>query len=117
MWICRNCGERQEAEFDACWNCGASRAGKADPSFQIDESIAAHRRNRRSTIRCLRCDRELDFMGTRYFHEGARMGVLGNLAELFVNQESFDVYSCAECGHVDFFVSGRHRAVDSDPTR
>jgi hypothetical protein len=54
-------------------------------------------------------------MGTRHFHEGARLGVLGNLAELFVNREGFDVYSCAECGHVDFFVAGIGRKLDVDP--
>jgi hypothetical protein len=24
-WYCRRCGERSEGQFQACWNCGASR--------------------------------------------------------------------------------------------
>ena len=27
MWICPNCGERIEEQFDACWKCGAGREG------------------------------------------------------------------------------------------
>ncbi|CAN5867871.1 hypothetical protein BH23GEM9_BH23GEM9_29490 [soil metagenome] len=54
----------------------------------------------------MRFGRELDFMGVRNFHEGARWGVVGNLGELFVNKESFDVFACSGCGHVEFFVSG-----------
>jgi len=107
VWTCKNCGERQDKGFQACWNCGASENGDQDPSFEVDESVVAQRMRQRSNIDCLRCHRPLDFMGTRNFHEGARLGVLGNLAELFVNKEAFDVYTCAECGHVDFFVSGR----------
>jgi hypothetical protein len=60
---------------------------------------------RRSDLSCLRCSRVLDFVGTRRFHEGTRWGALGELGELFVNKESFDVYLCPECGHVEFFIA------------
>ncbi len=106
MWICASCDEEQEDGFEACWNCGTSRSGEVDPDFEVEEMPMELRERQRSEIRCLRCDRELDFMGTRYFHEGARLGVLGNLAELFVNKQGFDIYSCSECGHVDFFLAG-----------
>ena len=53
---------------------------------------------------CLRCDAQLDCLGTKMFHEGVRWGVLGDLAELFTNRESFEVYVCPRCGHVEFFV-------------
>lgn len=26
-WICRECGERVEGQFDACWRCSAERDG------------------------------------------------------------------------------------------
>lgn len=45
-------------------------------------------------------------MGTKQFHEGKRWGLLGDLGELFVNKESFDVYACPQCGSVEFFVDG-----------
>jgi len=32
--------------------------------------------------------------------------VLGDLGELFVNKERFDVYCCPRCGRVEFFVDG-----------
>ena len=43
-------------------------------------------------------------MGTKAFHEGNRWGALGDIGELFVNKENFEVYSCPRCGHVEFFV-------------
>jgi hypothetical protein len=45
-------------------------------------------------------------LGTRSFHEGAHWGMLGALGEMFMNRESFDVFVCSSCGHVEFFVSG-----------
>jgi len=38
-----------------------------------------------------RCDKILSYVGTKRFHEGTRWGGLGDLEELFVNKESFDV--------------------------
>ena len=45
---------------------------------------------------CPRCDAALDYVGTKKFHEGSRgWGFwLGDLGELFVNREHFDVYVC-----------------------
>ncbi len=55
---------------------------------------------------CLRCEAELEFLGTKEFHEGARWGFLGDLTELFVNRERLDVYGCPNCGRVEFFLDG-----------
>jgi hypothetical protein len=57
-------------------------------------------------IRCPTCELALVYVGTRDFHEGTRWGVLGELGELFVNKEHFDVYSCPRCGRVEFFLDG-----------
>lgn len=39
MWTCSNCGSTVDDVFDACWNCGTSREGVADPSFvRADDS-------------------------------------------------------------------------------
>jgi hypothetical protein len=54
----------------------------------------------------LRCNVPLAYLGTRDFHEGTRWGVFGEIAELFVNKESFELYACPRCGHVEFFVEG-----------
>lgn len=60
----------------------------------------------KTPLTCPRCDRDLDYVGTKRFHEGTRWGVLGDLGELFVNKEKFDVYCCPRCGRVEFFVDG-----------
>lgn len=59
-----------------------------------------------TTPRCTSCNIALTFAGTKRFHEGTRWGVLGEVGELFVNKEKFDVYYCPTCGKVDFFVDG-----------
>jgi hypothetical protein len=66
-------------------------------------------------IRCSRCDLELAFMGTRDFHEGTRWGALGDLGELFVNKQHFDVYVCNRCGRVEMFVDGIGEEFRSEP--
>ncbi len=55
---------------------------------------------------CVRCQLPLAYLGTRDFHEGTRWGVFGELAELFVSKETFELYACSRCGHVEFFVEG-----------
>ena len=57
-------------------------------------------------ITCLPCQVTLTYAGTKKFHEGTRWGVLGELGELFVSKETFDVYYCPRCGKVDFYVDG-----------
>ena len=59
-----------------------------------------------SSIRCPRCDKRLDYVGTKKFHEGTRWGLLGEIGELFTNREHFDVYVCPRCGRVELFVDG-----------
>lgn len=86
MWTCPKCREQHDDQFDSCWKCAGSPP--ADP------------------IRCLRCLLTLDYVGTKKFHEGARWGLLGDLGELFVSRERFDVYVCPRCGRVELFVDG-----------
>jgi hypothetical protein len=57
-------------------------------------------------INCSSCGVPLKYAGTKKFHEGTRWGLLGDLGELFVNKETFDVYCCPECGKVEFFLDG-----------
>jgi hypothetical protein len=37
MWECTKCHESIEDSFEVCWNCGTSREGVEDPSFQKAE--------------------------------------------------------------------------------
>jgi len=57
-------------------------------------------------LSCARCNQKLDYVGRKRFHEGANWGVFGELGELFVKREHFDVYVCNRCGRVEFFVDG-----------
>jgi hypothetical protein len=137
MWRCRKCHEKVDDEFQACWNCGTSDDGTEDPNFRhadrirpeelkpagtlpdidISTAIQAENPNRPPlvpspsgpvvSIRCLRCDGEAEFLGTKSFHEGFQWGgLLGALGDFLVNQVSFDVYACKRCGRVEFFVTG-----------
>ena len=57
-------------------------------------------------MKCPRCETGLDYVGTKSFHEGHRWGMLGDIGELFVNKEKFDVFVCQRCGRVELFVDG-----------
>lgn len=59
-------------------------------------------------MRCPRCETKLDYVGTKKFHEGSRAApfLFGELGELFVKREHFDVYVCPRCGRVELFVDG-----------
>lgn len=95
MWTCTECGEQHEDRFDSCWKC----AGTSEKSVGTSTPPA-------EALRCPRCPTKLDFVGTKKFHEGTRWGLMGELGELFVHRESFDIYVCPRCGRVEFFVDG-----------
>jgi ribosomal protein L40E len=57
-------------------------------------------------IVCARCNVPLDYVGSKRFHEGTRWGALGDIGELFVKKERFDVSVCPRCGGVELFVDG-----------
>lgn len=119
MWICGKCGESVEENFDACWKCGTSWDGVADPDFKGAPVAAEIAPIAASTdiapdaapsgidpITCGRCYEPLEYVGRKRFHEGTNWGVLGELGELFVKRQHFDVYVCPRCGRVEFFVDG-----------
>lgn len=57
-------------------------------------------------LTCPRCSKALEYVGTKRFHEGTQFGFFGEIGELFVNKEHFDVYVCPRCGRVELFVDG-----------
>ncbi len=93
MWTCPKCGEQHEDQFESCWKC-------------TDQTVELKAQPQTDPLRCPRCPATLDYVGTKKFHEGARWGLLGELGELFVNRERFDIYVCPRCGRVEFFVDG-----------
>lgn len=114
MWRCNACSTVVEDDtWEACWKCSTPRDSGEEQVKEIQEAIARFEK-------CLRCESKLEFAGRRKFHEGAKMGFwLGDLGELFVNRESFDVYVCQNCGKVEFYLTGvgedvrePHRVLD-----
>jgi predicted nucleic-acid-binding Zn-ribbon protein len=54
-------------------------------------------------IDCPRCGTTMKNAGRKTFHEGRRMGAIGQIGELMVNQMQFDVIICPACGKTEFF--------------
>jgi Zn finger protein HypA/HybF involved in hydrogenase expression len=96
MKTCPNCQSEIEENFDVCWNCNYSISEEKIITFK--ESAKDNRK-----IDCLRCNIPLIYSGEYKFHEGTRTGLLGNVFELFINREKFDLYICPKCGKVEFY--------------
>lgn len=95
---CPNCQAEVVDNFQLCWNCNYSFIDKR--VVEIAEPGQLKRQ-----INCLRCtDVPMHFAGNYRFHEGTRFGAIGNIFELFVNKETFDLYVCPKCGKVEFFT-------------
>ncbi len=97
MKNCPNCNAEMEDNFELCWNCNYSLAEQKI----IDVKILNE--NKRQ-IDCLRCNVSMIFSGEYKFHEGTKLGILGNIFEALVNRETFDLYACPKCGKVEFFT-------------
>lgn len=97
MRHCPNCRAEMEDNFELCWNCNYSIT---ENKIVDIKDVAKGTRD----VDCLRCKVSLIYSGNFKFHEGSRVGALGNLFELFVNREAFDLYICPKCGKVEFFA-------------
>jgi RNA polymerase subunit RPABC4/transcription elongation factor Spt4 len=132
MKKCPKCNSEVEDNFDMCWNCQYSfvdmdvldvsefqlicptcnfvveASSRMCPNCHHDLSdVEMEMRPQQlgdRSIDCLRCNVALKYRGNYRFHEGTRVGALGDLFELFTNRESFDLYSCPNCGKVEFFL-------------
>lgn len=100
MWNCKTCGASVDDDsWEACWKCSTSRDATEAEIRETKERIE-------KVMQCLRCENRMEYAGTKQFHEGGRVGVWGNLAELFVGRENYDVYHCKVCGKVEFYIDG-----------
>lgn len=99
MKNCPNCKLEVEDHFELCWNCNYSFSEKRIVGTQeLTEPITELK------IDCIRCKTPMTKSGNFKFHEGYRIGIFGNLFELFQNRESFNLYHCSDCGKVEFFI-------------
>lgn len=134
MKTCPKCNAEVDNNFDICWNCQYSFVEQKvldssdfklicpkcnteiEPGLnycpQCHFNLSEINKETGTTpqgpkvVECLRCKVTLEYQGYFRFHEGTRVGALGNLFELFTNRESFDLYSCPNCGKVEFFIPG-----------
>jgi Zn finger protein HypA/HybF involved in hydrogenase expression len=94
--VCPSCNIEVDASLTYCPNCQSDLAVKFDKENDDEKGP--------KELYCLRCNVQLCFQGNFRFHEGTRIGALGDLFELFTNRESFDLYYCPNCGKVEFFL-------------
>jgi hypothetical protein len=67
-------------------------------------------------VACPRCNEPMTYGGTKNFHEGTRAwDALGGGFELLKHREAFDLYVCARCGRVEFFVDGIGEELRGEP--
>lgn len=102
MKTCPNCNSEVEDSFELCWNCNYSFI--ENKIIEIRDISLGNR-----DLDCLRCKIPLIYSGEYKFHEGASFGFFGNFFEAFTNKKKFDLYTCPQCGKVEFFISGRAR--------
>ncbi|SHI42860.1 hypothetical protein SAMN04487911_10241 [Arenibacter nanhaiticus] len=96
MKNCPNCNSETEDNFEICWKCNYSfTEGKI---IEFKDELPGGKE-----IDCLRCKVPMHYSGIYKFHEGNKTGLWGNVFEIFVNRESFDLYLCHKCGKVEFF--------------
>ncbi|WP_029902176.1 hypothetical protein [Prevotella sp. 10(H)] len=94
---CPNCDRELTDNLGVCGYCNYSlHEGRV---IRYDEMYAE-----KNELKCLRCNVKLFLSGNYKFHEGMRVGFLGNIFESVGNKESFDLYVCPKCGKVEFFI-------------
>jgi hypothetical protein len=113
--ICPECRAEYRSGFTRCADCDIPLVEKIedlkeDPesplSMDADAAEPDEVQPIFNPITCPRCEQDLEYAGTKRFHEGTNWGILGELGELFVKSERLDVYVCPNCGRVEFFVDG-----------
>ena len=104
-WQCSECGELSDPQFDICWKCGTGSDGTPPTATFSADSSAKPPGDSRS-LACLRCSAAMTFAGRKRFHEGTRAWpfLLGEIGELLVHRESFDLYACPSCGKIELFL-------------
>lgn len=55
------------------------------------------------TIHCLRCNKEMYHAGSEKLQLGEAGWILGDLPNLLAGAMEVDVYTCPQCGKIEFF--------------
>ncbi len=97
--ICPECNQEIETSVEFCPNCGNNLT-------IIKQEVDEEKPSGLKKLNCLRCSVSLNFKGNYKFHEGTSILASGGLLDLLSYRESFDLYSCPNCGKVEFFLPG-----------
>jgi hypothetical protein len=133
-WKCLQCGQSVPGDFEVCWNCGASRDGKADPYFNRepaedddDDSVdevednggpaaeedSEPRSTGRSGPRCPKCGSSKIIPRTRILDQGEysdgslKVVIDGDPNALIFKDRLYGRLAadvCGDCGHVELTV-------------
>ena len=116
MWICKICdAEVEDDSWEECWRCSTARKLYEGSRSESNEGRAArltklreqHEARLAKFLGCLRCETKMHYCGTKRLEGDARRGSLPTaLGELFFKRPRYDVYSCPNCGKVEFFLDG-----------
>jgi len=104
MKNCTKCKSEVPLEYDICWNCSYNFITQEVEGFVSDKINLESNLINPKKLNCLRCKTTMKFEETINLHEGGEWGVLGDLAHIFTNRESFDMYMCPNCDKVEFFA-------------
>lgn len=66
-------------------------------------------------IVCLRCDAPMGYIKTEKLQLGQTGWILGDLPNLISGAMSVEIYSCPQCGKIEFFQSAEHIAQTDMP--
>ncbi|MDF1738491.1 MAG: hypothetical protein P1U86_04975 [Verrucomicrobiales bacterium] len=113
MWTCAICkATTGDDDWEVCWKCGNPKAVNVELSDEAQRKYDERMKQMRS---CLRCHHMMEYAGVRRFHEGSRVGIMGDLAELFLNRENLILYACRNCGKVEFYMDDIGADYRMDP--
>ena len=90
--FCPECKAEYRRGFTRCSDCDVALVetlpdepellspGSMDEELQLSDLEPSS-----NPITCPRCERELDYVGTKHLHEGTNWGALGEIGEFFVD--------------------------------
>lgn len=68
-------------------------------------------------IKCLRCDASMRYIKREKLQLGQTGWILGDLPNLISGAMEVDIYSCPDCGKVEFFLSDEEPQVEEIPQK
>lgn len=112
-WVCSNCGERIEPDFDDCWRCGTSRFGSppGNPLMYeaqiVDESVPLDQpeASQYSEIRGDAFEVPCPFCGETSWLVGRLNRATFSSRSVGLNDLPIMCRACARCGFIALFLS------------